>query len=97
LVKEEEVELENNGEILSICKDDIEWKPELDALLRYGSWVTSTRKLYIHNAEGSGMPENFVKKLLLHLANSRFAFKGTGQLGAAQLGEKISVIFRKGF
>ena len=52
--------------------EDIGWKPQLDALFRYGAWLTSTRQ-FLMDADLSGMPKNFVEDLLLHLANSRYA------------------------
>jgi hypothetical protein len=61
---------ENNPEEL-VLGNKIEWKPQMDALLRYGSWLTSTRKFYCHRVIGE-IPGNFVGKLLLHLANSRY-------------------------
>jgi hypothetical protein len=52
---------------------DIEWKPELNSLIRYGAWLTSRRWFVMKIGRNIvGMPENFVEKLLLHLANSRY-------------------------
>jgi len=62
----------NNREELTIRKQ-IEWKPELNTLLRYGSWLTSTRRFLMDEYESiSEMSKNFVEELLLHLTNSRF-------------------------
>ena len=71
--EEENEDYEENapGELI-IC-NEIEWKPEMDALLRYGGWLTSTRKLLIDSI--GGVPENFLEKSLLHLANSRYHLK----------------------
>ena len=58
----------NDREKLWINKE-IEWKPELDALFRYGSWLTSTREFKMD--EDSDIVGIRVEELLLHLANSR--------------------------
>jgi hypothetical protein len=66
-------ERDNNREELIIHKN-IEWKPELGALLRFGNWLTQTRKFLMPEYQNSisGMPKNFAEELLLHLANSRY-------------------------
>jgi hypothetical protein len=57
---------------------DIQWTPQFDAFLRYGSWLTQIRgfnlggNLDIHHDRILKVQENFVKELLLHLGNSRY-------------------------
>jgi hypothetical protein len=55
-----------------VSNDNVEWTPKLDALLRYGTWLTSARQLRIGGGSIVGIPGNFMEELLLHLANSRF-------------------------
>ena len=64
----------NNRERLEIYTNTIiEWKPQFDALLRYGGWLTPKRELYMfYYSSIAGIPKNFVEELLLHLANSRY-------------------------
>ena len=54
---------------------NVEWKPQMDALVRYGRWITSNWKLWIGRRIGRivRIPENFVEELLMHLANSLYA------------------------
>jgi len=52
--------------------NDIEWKPEFDALFRYGAWLTKRRHFFMRTFSNIiGSPKNFVGELLLHLANSQ--------------------------
>jgi hypothetical protein len=65
---------QNNQAKLMIYKE-IEWKPELDALFRYGSWLTPTREFRMAGWNRNivvGVPKNFVEELILDLANSRY-------------------------
>ena len=69
--EEDDNDEENDREEL-VIRNEIEWKPELDALLRFGNWLTSTRKFRMNEyCDIVGMPKNFAEELLLHLANSR--------------------------
>ena len=59
----------NNQEGMN-AKREIEWKPQLDALLRYGTWMTQMKRMHIPGTI-TGIPKNFIGDLLLNLANSR--------------------------
>jgi hypothetical protein len=63
-------DMENNRMWIN---NDIEWKPEFEALLRYGHWMTSIRPFEMDSGHFTviGIPENFIGELLLHMANSR--------------------------
>jgi hypothetical protein len=69
MARNEEEEIENDEEVLKICKE-IEWKPQLDALFRYGACITTTKE-FVMEKTISGVPKNFAGELFLHLANSR--------------------------
>jgi hypothetical protein len=66
-IDEEELYIRNHQNISSY----VEWQPQLDALLRYGSWMTPKRRLHFGFGKIVGNPENFVQELLIHLANTR--------------------------
>lgn len=57
-------------------KKNTEWKPEMDALIRYGRKLTYKRYLSMKSIYEAGdnfiygLPENFVEDLLFHLGNS---------------------------
>jgi hypothetical protein len=63
---------QRNGNEMRIIGNNVEWKPQLNAMLRYGGWMTTIQEFWV-NGHGSivGMPKNFVEELLFHLTNSR--------------------------
>jgi hypothetical protein len=71
--EEDEDEFEEYGRVSLDIYKNVEWKPELDALFRYGSWLTSRRWFSIMHPMYKivGLPRNFTEELLLHLANLR--------------------------
>ena len=73
VAEEQQYEEEENDLVTLWIIDDLEWKPQLDLLFRYGAWLTSTRKFW--NFDDNiieGIPKNFVEKLLLHMEYSRY-------------------------
>ena len=72
---DEWIEEEFEREELWVSKN-IEWKPELDALFRYGGWLTPKRQFTMDDdCTIVGMPENFMEEWILHLMNSRYNFE----------------------